>query len=40
MARREGNKKQMIELLAERVTAAILELPLGSEASIAQLVGA
>lgn len=40
MARREGNKKQTIEQLSERVASAILELPVGDEASIAQLVGA
>lgn len=40
MARREGNKKQTIEQLAERITAAILELLVGNEASIAQFIGA
>ena len=40
MARREGNKKQTVKQLAERVAAAILDLPVGREASIAQLVGA
>ncbi len=39
MARRECDREQTIEMLSERVTAAILEMELGGEASIAELAG-
>lgn len=38
MARREGNKKQTIKKLSEKIAEAVLELNDGEEASIARLV--